>query len=246
MTQDTRRAMCTQIDKSYESLRQECLRRTWPGSSHPNTTILDFIHPHDFPIISGRTFRFEDDVGERRIVRALLGAKYSALPTDFHIPSEGPVIRLGYISGVSPSMTLLDHITTAVENFIPLFERTLTSLHRANHALMKPRIAVRKPPIEYERGPDPPDEPGQGIGEGTDDEGDEEMWHAWDRATHNWAQTRVPILPDLPSGGYTDRLKGSGLEEGENRVSLRGRNVQVFVKLSRVELVSAGGLAYVD
>ncbi|KIM23958.1 hypothetical protein M408DRAFT_27405 [Serendipita vermifera MAFF 305830] len=241
---EIRRGICAQIDACFltnDTTRRECLRRDWVGPQARNVTILDFVHPFDFPIVSNRTLRFEDDGGERRLVNAVIGTKYGAIPTDFVIPTEDqpPVVsRLGYISGIPPTKRftpLLDLINAALEKSIPLFERTLTSLHRANHVLVTPRIALGTgPPIRYERGTDPPDEPGQGIGDGTDDEEDEEQWHEWDRAVHRWAQTRKPIPPDLPTGGYVERPGLDG--ETEHKVSLRGRTLQLFIKLSRVEL----------
>ena len=251
MPEHLRRAICAQIDECFlinSTVRQECIRHAFALSSASKLTVLDFIHPFDFPVISGRTLRFEEEPDDpdgtsvRRTVRAVLESKHSAIPTDFYLPTmhDEPLTRLGYINGIPPTTrfsNLLTLTTAALQTFVPLFEHTLTSLHRANHALMLPRISVKKPPIQYERGTDPPDEPGQGIGEGTDDEEDEMMWHAWDREVHHWAQTRKPRLPNLPHGGFVDKMKSSCLEEDENRVSLRGRNLQVFVKLSRVELV---------
>jgi hypothetical protein len=115
---------------------------------------------------------------------------------------------------------------------------------------------------------DPPDMPGQGIGEGTDDEEDEAMWEEWRVKHAKWVLKRRVVLPDLPPGGCEEWMKARGFAGNRNeggtttstfttttaigspgsddgqgmglkeKVSLAGRDVQVFVKLGRVELVS--------
>lgn len=198
------------------------------------------IHPYDFPLISNRTLRLEKDGIGTRIVKAYLSTYFSAIPTDFYIPEDRlvPAIRLGYINNLPPTRAfvhLTSLITQIVGNVVPLFEQLLTSLHRANYVLLEPRIPLRKHPFRYKRGEDPPDEPGQGIGEGTDDEEDTAMWQAWADAHRRWVQTRIAILPDVPRNRYFDAGKFNILEE--NKVTLRGRKIQVAVQLNRVELV---------
>lgn len=47
-----------------------------------------------------------------------------------------------------------------------------------------------------------------------------------------WVQNKVVGLPDVPEGGYP-----GGLEKRERRISLRGRTLQVIVKLANIHLV---------
>ena len=180
---------------------------------------------------------------------------------------RGRIERMGYINGIPPTprySLLLELITRMLGKTVPLFEHTLTSLHRSNAFLLRPRILPRnngKPPlIQYARRiagtdrkrsrsvlggsgadwveEDPPDPPGQGIGEGTDDEEDEALWEEWRIAYAKWVEKRRVVLPDVPSRGCAEWVEGreKRLKEGE-KVSLTGRNIQVFVKLGRVELV---------
>lgn len=49
-----------------------------------------------------------------------------------------------------------------------------------------------------------------------------------------WAEKKIVGLPDVPAGGYP-----GGLENKEVNVSLRGRTVQIIVKLADIHLVCA-------
>lgn len=234
---------CDQIKTCFlaDNLRDCNIRKTKSALDDKAATIHDFIHPYDFPLISNRTLRLEHDENGTKITKAFLSTYISAIPTDFYIPKEisMPIQRLGYINNLPPTpffapiATLLDGI---IGCFVPLFEQLLTSLHRANHVLLEPRIPLQKHPLRYERGEDPPEEPGQGIGEGTDDEEDAAMWEAWTAAHRQWVQARKVVLPDVPQYGYIDTGKFEIPEE--NTIKLRGRKIQVAVQLNRVELVS--------
>lgn len=203
--------------------------------------ILDFIHPFDYALVSNRTLHFERGGSEPQLVPAVLSAYVTAIPTDFYIPNDPSQFphRHSYINNLPPFPAfkrLHSCITRALGRFIPLFEHLLTSLHRSNHALLEPRIPSQKPPLRYEKGEDPPDEPGQGVGEGTDDEEDVGLWTVWGVAHHRWVNSRKVILPDLPRPGFVDLGQWDISEE--NRVSLRGRKIQVITQLNRMELVS--------
>lgn len=185
----------------------------------------------------------------------MLGRPASAIPTDFYVSENGDSIeRLGYINNIPPTIPfarLNELLTRSIQTFIPIFEHTLTSLHRANHILLQPRIVLQEKPsptfgtscIQYKRGEDPPDAPGQGVGHGTDDEDDDDLWGDWFVARDMWAQRRTIILPDVPSGGFKG-WRSSGRNKDQNdsenamrEVSLKGKRIQVFTKLARLELV---------
>jgi hypothetical protein len=233
--------LCEQIDHTFlsdESTRQFNVRKT---DLVANNSILDLIHPYDFPLIPDRTLQLKKDGTGTLIGRVSpIDRIFSAIPTDFYIPEDRLqlAMRLGYINNLPPTRAfahLTSLITQVVGHVVPLFEQLLMSLHRANHILLEPRIPLLKHPFRYEKGEDPPNEPGQGIGEGTDDEEDTAMWLTWADEHRRWVQTRIAILPDVPHDRYFDSGKFNIPEE--NKVTLRGRKIQVSVQLDRVELV---------
>ncbi|KAG8822562.1 hypothetical protein FRC19_005683 [Serendipita sp. 401] len=211
--------------------------------------ILDFVHPHDFPAISSRTIQRYNIPGteECELRTVILNRYVTAIPTEFYLPNHGPPQRVGYITNIPPTkpfLPLLSLIEHSIGKFIPLFEHTLTALHRANRILLEPRIPSSSCTFSYEKGPDPPDEPGQGIGEDEEDEEDETLWVSWAADHARWVQSRKLIPPDLPSEKFKHKLPNGILPE--NRVSLKDRKIQVFIKLTRLELtpeqpVFAGG-----
>ncbi|KAG8818164.1 hypothetical protein FRC17_010918, partial [Serendipita sp. 399] len=182
----------------------------------------------------------QNDENEAYELRNVLLNRYvTAIPTEFYIPDEGhgPPRRLGYITNLPPIkefLPLLSLIGHSIGRFVPLFEHTLTALHRANRILLEPRIPSRAYGFIYEKGSDPPDEPGQGVGEDEEDEEDEDLWRLWAIDHARWVASRRVILPDLPSAEFKPRLP-NGIAP-ENRVTLRGKRIQVFIKLARLEL----------
>ncbi|PVF99044.1 hypothetical protein CPB86DRAFT_849593 [Serendipita vermifera] len=217
-----------EIQKRYlydDAARASCIDDT--------AVILDLIHPSDFPMISDSTFcwdREEDTTlgidAKRKLVQMVLGRPVGSIPTDFNVSNDGKGIeRLGYINNLPPTppfSRMNKLLTVSIQTFIPLFERTLTSLHRSNHLLLHPRIALKDKPSMTN--------------------GDEEMWREWDRAVRVWAKRRNFILPDVPSTGFGVWGKGhpilgrDGSEMEMHEVSLRGRRIQLFTKLTRLEL----------
>jgi hypothetical protein len=108
---------------------------------------------------------------------------------------------------------------------LPLFEHTLTDLHRSN-----PLAQRIQGPYKYTVW-DEPDEP-----EFSDDE---EGWAAYDREMRNWEMTRPIQLPDIPDAGYP-----GGLERRNYVMSLKGRKLQAIVQVSDTRLV--GGILYIN
>lgn len=150
-----------------------------------------------------------------------VSSKFSLLPTDVSISPAGSVKFLSYVNDLHPQAyaSLYDTLETTLARLIPLFEHTLTDLHRNNPLTQRIPGACRYTVWEE---PDPP--------EYSDDE---DGWTNYEREMRQWVMSRPLLLPDVPVTGYP-----GGLEFRKHVVSLRGRNVQVIVKASDVRLVS--------
>ena len=140
--------------------------------------------------------------------------------------SAGIASFTSYINNLHPSCTTLyAHLETLLTSFLPLFEHTLTDLHRSN-----PLAQRIQGPYKYTVW-DEPDEP-----EFSDDE---EGWAAYDREMRDWEMTRPIHLPDIPDAGYP-----GGLERRNYMVNLKDRKLQVIVQVSDTRLV--GGILYIN
>lgn len=152
---------------------------------------------------------------------------YSLLPSDVHVSADASSVKfLSYINNLHPS---LNHDTyklleTLLAGFIPLFEHTLTDLHR-NNPLMQ-RIPGRCRYTVWDE-PEPPEH-----------SDDEEGWVNYEREMRQWSLNRPIDLPDVPESGYP-----GGLEYRRHVVNLHDRSIQVFVSASEITLVSFPALS---
>lgn len=127
---------------------------------------------------------------------------------------------MSYINNLHPDhVVLYSQIEHSLAMSVPLLEHVLTDLHRDNPLYQ--RIMGSCKYTEW----DEPEEP-----EHSDDE---EGWANYEREMRTWALQRPIAIPDVPEKGYE-----GGLEERRTVISLRGRLVTVFVKVSDVRLVS--------
>jgi Protein of unknown function (DUF4246) len=148
-----------------------------------------------------------------------ISQRFAFLPTDLSVSASGHVKFLSYINNLDPcNKSLHYHLGTTLSAFIPLFERVLTDLHRNNP--LPERIKGSSRYTEWEE-PDPPD-----------DSDDDDGWIRYEREIRHWTMHRPIQLPDVPSGGYP-----GGLECRKYRVSLRGRKLQVVVRVCETRLV---------
>jgi len=135
------------------------------------------------------------------------------------VSSTGIASFTSYINNLHPNnTTLYAQLQILLTSFLPLFEHTLTDLHRSN-----PLVQRIRGPYKYTVW-DEPDEP-----EFSDDEGE---WEAFDREMRNWQMNRPIHLPDIPDTGYP-----GGLEHRKYVVSLKERKLQVVVQVSDTRLV---------
>lgn len=149
-----------------------------------------------------------------------LSQRFALLPTDLFVSFCGHVDFLSYINGLPPhEKALYELLETTLGALIPLFEHTLTDLHRNNPLYLRIPGSCRYTIWEE---PEPP--------EFSDDE---DGWVTYQREMRHWILNRPISLPDVPSGGYP-----GGLEHRKHQVTLRGKRLQVIMQVTDIRLVS--------
>lgn len=148
---------------------------------------------------------------------------FMLLPSDVSVSADATSVKfLSYINNLHP----IEHLVTYAQlehllaGFIPLFERTLTDLHRNNPPVQ--RIPGRCHYTVWDE-PEPPEH-----------SDDEEGWVTYESEMREWSLNRPINLPDVPDAGYS-----GGLEKRRRFVTLRDRTVQIVVSASEITLVSA-------
>lgn len=146
--------------------------------------------------------------------------RFQLLPSDVRISLGGKATFLSYINNLHPEehSDVYKTLETILTGMLPMFEHTLTDLHRNNPLFQRIRGSCKYTVWEE---PEPP--------EFSDDE---EGWVNYEKEMQQWIMTRPLSLPDVPDTGYP-----GGLEERKYRVSLRERDIQVITSISRTSLV---------
>ncbi|SDJ74961.1 DUF4246 domain-containing protein [Streptomyces indicus] len=212
--------------------------RDWhPGSGGQ---VLDLVHPSLFCLVNGvsggpeRAWANPTD----KYTRHEFSEKFQWLPTDVEVDEDGRVRFLSYVNNVHPELhgELAAVLPELFGRMRPLFERVLTDLRHP-----RPLRITADPYSWYEDSePEYPDE---------DDFSDEEAYEAavlaHEEAQDDWWENRRPVIPDAP--GFTP----PPLPAEADRVGLRGRRLQVIVKLASIHLTPdrpeyAGGSWHVE
>lgn len=146
---------------------------------------------------------------------------FALLPSDVSVSASGSVEFLSYINNLHPDLhhDTYTHLESLLAGFVPLFEHTLTDLHR-NNPLMQ-RISGHCRYTIWEE-PEPPEH-----------SDDEDGWTTYESNMRKWALNRPINLPDVPDTGYP-----GGLETRRHVVTLRNRTIQVIVSAFEISLVS--------
>lgn len=146
---------------------------------------------------------------------------FAFLPSNIDVSSDGSSVRfLSYINGVNPRSTCIySGLQQLALESIPLFEKTLTDLHRNN--TLRQRIPGTYRYAEWDE-PDPPEH-----------SDDEDGWQQYEKTMVQWAATRPIVLPDVPNEGFHDDLT-----KRKYNVSLKGRTIQAIFKIADLVLVS--------
>ncbi|WP_031003466.1 DUF4246 domain-containing protein [Streptomyces sp. NRRL F-5727] len=219
------------VDDGLRSRLREAVRvleevpeaeRDWhPGS---DGQVLDLVHPSLFCLVrevSGapeEAWRNPTD----RYSKHEFSERFQWLPTDADVSDDGTVTFRSYVNNVHPDRhrELAAVLPDLVARMRPLWENVLTDLRHPR----PPRIEVD--PYEwYDSKPAYPDRSAF-----DDDESYAQACRAWESAQDDWWENRSPTVPDAPE--FTPpEVPAAG-----DRVDLRGRRLQVIVKLATIHL----------
>ncbi|PPQ74419.1 hypothetical protein CVT24_001048 [Panaeolus cyanescens] len=150
------------------------------------------------------------------------GPNFALLPSEVSVPLDGSAVRfVSYINNLHPDShkSLYSLLETLLTRFIPLFEHSLTDLHRNNPIRLRIPGACKYTVWEEPEQPEHSD--------------DEEGWNEYRKRHRQWSINRPLNLPDVPFGGYP-----GGLEARRHKVSLRGHTIQVVVRTLTIALDS--------
>ncbi|NUS12149.1 MAG: DUF4246 domain-containing protein [Streptomyces sp.] len=234
------------VDDALRSRLREAVRvleevpeaeRDWhPGSGGQ---VLDLVHPSLFCLVrevSGgpeRAWRNPTD----RSSRYEFSEKFQWLPTDVDVHDDGEVAFRSYVNNVHPEKhrELAAVLPELFARMLPLWENVLTDLRHP-----RPLRIEADPYGWYDSEPEYPDRSSYG-----DDEAYAEARRTWEEALDAWWENRRPVVPDAPD--FTPpEVPGDSA-----RVDLRGRRLQVIVKLATIHLTPdrpeyAGGSWHVE
>ncbi|KAF9643672.1 hypothetical protein BDM02DRAFT_3104103 [Thelephora ganbajun] len=225
------------------SLREKLLTAVAPLESVPDSEkdwhpgsdglVLDLVHPSLYPIVYGRTIGKGPESTTATVLvapefarrdSAFSSRKFQWLPSDFSVDHDGKVtLTSPYINNVHPTWHkgLYPVISEILQHALPMFERVLSDVIRP---LLPMRIATSG---------------GRGLG---DEETADCIWgdgipypnssseEEYDEDPDRWLEKYTFKTPDA-------REKYDGdLEVMNDRLSLKGRTLQVIVKLANIIL----------
>ncbi|MEU4871598.1 DUF4246 domain-containing protein [Streptomyces sp. NPDC021608] len=208
---------------------------------HPGSggQVWDLVHPSLFCLVrevSGapeRAWRNPTD----RYSKYEFSERFQWLPTDVDVSEDGDVVFRSYVNNVHPERhrELASVLPDMFARLRPLFENVLTDLRHP-----RPLRIEADPYGWYDSKPQYPDRSAYG-----DDEAHDEAVGAWEEALDDWWENRLPVVPDAPV------FTPPALPDASSRVDLRGRRVQVIVKLATIHLTPdtpeyAGGSWHVE
>ncbi|MFD5551864.1 DUF4246 domain-containing protein [Streptomyces goshikiensis] len=234
------------VDDGLRSRLREAVRvleqvpeveKDWhPGS---DGQVLDLVHPSLFCLVnevSGGPERAWLNPTDR-YSRYEFSEKFQWLPTDVDVSEDGDVAFRSYVNNVHPEVhrELASVLPELFARLRPLFENVLTDLRHP-----RPLRIEADPYGWYDSEPQCPEKSAHG-----DDEAYAEALSAWELALDDWWENRSPVIPDAPDFTPPERPGAS------DRVSLRGRRLQVIVKLATIHLTPdkpeyAGGSWHVE
>ncbi|MDQ0688502.1 hypothetical protein QF032_007538 [Streptomyces achromogenes] len=193
---------------------------------HPGSDgqVLDLVHPSLFCLVrevSGAHERAWENPTDRYSAYEF-SEKFQWLPTDVDISDDGDVSFRSYVNNVHPEThrELAAVLPDLFARLRPLFENVLTDLRHPR----PPRIDV-DPYGWYDSQPEYPDRSSY-----SDDTSYAEARQAWEEAQDAWWENRRPVVPDAPAFTAPESPDESA------RVDLRGRRLQVIVKLATIHL----------
>ncbi|WP_129308862.1 DUF4246 domain-containing protein [Streptomyces sp. L2] len=237
----------TLIDDQLRSRLREAVRvleqvpeaeQDWhPGS---DGQVLDLVHPSLFCLVreaSGAPERAWQNPTDR-YSKHEFSEKFQWLPTDVDVSEDGDVTFRSYVNNVHPEThrELASVLPDLFARLRPLLENVLTDL-----------CHPRPPRIEADPwgwyGDSEPEYPQKASF--SEDQAYKDALDAWEEAHDDWWENRRPAVPDAPA------FTAPELPGESARVDLRGRSLQVIVKLATIHLTPdkpeyAGGSWHVE
>ncbi|MPY30915.1 DUF4246 domain-containing protein [Streptomyces adustus] len=209
---------------------------------HPGSDgqVLDLVHPSLFCLVreaSGAPERAWRNPAER-YSRYEFSEKFQWLPTDVDVSDDGDVVFRSYVNNVHSERhrELASVLPDLFARMRPLWENVLTDLRHPRPL----RIEVDPYGWYDSQLPEYPDKSSYG-----DKEAYAEAVRVWEKAQDDWWENRRPTIPDAPE------FTPPALPDESARVDLRGRGLQVIVKLATIHLTPdkpeyAGGSWHVE
>ncbi|MGY5035974.1 DUF4246 domain-containing protein [Streptomyces sp. 900116325] len=194
---------------------------------HPGSDgqVLNLVHPSLFCSVrevSGGPERAWKSPAKNDWTKYQFSEKFQWLPTDVKVGDDGGVSFLSYVNNVHPveHHELASVLTDLFGRMLPLLENVLTDLRHP-----RPLRIEADPYGWYDSEPEYPDRSSY-----SDDEAYEKACRAWGEAQGDWWENRRPVIPDAPE------FILPAVPDDSARVDLRGRRLQVIVKLATIHL----------
>ncbi|MFD6195005.1 DUF4246 domain-containing protein [Streptomyces sp. NPDC060275] len=198
--------------------------RDWhPGSGGQ---VLDLVHPSLFCLVrgvSGAPERVWPNPANS-YSKYEFSEKFQWLPTDVDLSDDGGVTFGSYVNNVHPEdhRELASVLPDLFSRMLPLLENVLTDLRH-------PRpLRIEADPYGWYDESEEPEEPDEDSF--SDEAAYEEAVQAWEEATDDRWDNRRPTVPDAPEFSAPETPGDTA------RVDLRGRRLQVVVKLATIHL----------
>ncbi|MGW3496808.1 DUF4246 domain-containing protein [Streptomyces sp. NPDC001020] len=221
----------TLVDDKLRSRLREAVRvleevpeeeRDWhPGS---DGQVLDLVHPSLFCLVREASGAPESawQNPTDHYSKYEFSEKFQWLPTDVDVSEDGDVAFRSYVNNVHPEThrELAAVLPDLFACMRPLLENVLTDLRHP-----RPLRIEADPFGWYDSEPEYPDKSSCG-----DDAAHEEALRVWEEAYDEWWENRRPVIPDAPA------FTPPELPDESARVDLRGRRLQVIVKLATIHL----------
>ncbi|MCX5336244.1 MULTISPECIES: DUF4246 domain-containing protein [unclassified Streptomyces] len=193
---------------------------------HPGSDglVLDLVHPSLFCLVrevSGALERAWRNP-TNPYSKYEFSEKFQWLPTDVDVSDDGAVAFRSYINNVHPEThrELVSVLPDLFARFRPLWENVLTDLRYP-----RPLRIEADPYGWYDSEPEYPNKASY-----SEDEAYAEALRVWEEAQDSWWENRRPVIPDAPA------FTPPEIPDGSERVDLRGRSLQVIVKIAAIHL----------
>ncbi|MFJ6048858.1 DUF4246 domain-containing protein [Streptomyces sp. NPDC092307] len=193
---------------------------------HPGSDgqVLDLVHPSLFCLVreaSGAPERAWQNPTDR-YSKYEFSEQFQWLPTDVDVSDDGDVTFRSYVNNVHPERhrELAAVLPDLFGRMRPLLENVLTDLRHP-----RPLRIAADPYGWYDSEPEYPNKTAF-----SDDAAYTAARTAWEEAHDQWWENRVPVIPDAPEFTAPESPDASA------RVDLRGRGLQVIVKLATIHL----------